>query len=118
MNQRFELDALGEMGAAEKIFVGIQHCALLLVWTEILDVRLDERRVLAKRLNFRPLLRDNPVHDFRFARSRRLLGECGQWHHTKRQEHRQSSQSTHNLSETWAYAGTNRLAPSEQSCIS
>src|SRR6202023_3906678 len=63
MNQRFELAALGEMGATEKIFVGVQHCALLLVWTKILDVRLDERRVLAERLNLGSLLRDNPVHD-------------------------------------------------------
>src|ERR1700730_9588744 len=100
MNQQLELDALGQMGAAEKILVGVQRYALLPVWTEILDVGLYQRRVLAKRLHLRPLLRDNLVHDLHFARSSRLLGECGQGHSGEPKDETQGLQSAHNISET------------------
>jgi hypothetical protein len=55
------------MGTTEEILIGIELYALLPPWTEILDVRLHERRVLANGLNFRALLRDDFVHDIDFA---------------------------------------------------
>ena len=47
------------LGAAEIIFVAGGSCPELLIRPEILDVGLDQRRVLAKQTDFGPLLRHN-----------------------------------------------------------
>jgi hypothetical protein len=76
MNQGLEFQALCQMRATEKILIRIQLYALLPSWTEILDVRLHQRRILAKRLNLGVLLRDYFVNDLRFAWRSRLLTKC------------------------------------------
>src|SRR2546430_2492142 len=54
--ERLQFDALREFGAAEIIFVAGGSCPELLIRPEILDVGLDQRRVLAKQTDFRPPL--------------------------------------------------------------
>ncbi len=85
-DQRFEFHALRQLGAPEKIRVAVRHRAHTLIRAKILDVRLHQRRVLAKKLHFRLLLRHNFVHYL--ALCRRLLGGCGQRQAAERQRKR------------------------------
>ena len=66
----------------------------MLIRAKILDVRLHQRRVLAKRLHFHLLLRHNFVQHL--AKCRRLLCGCGQRQRTKRKGPSQDVQGTHN----------------------
>ena len=70
--QWFQLYSLRQLRPAKKVFVAVRHCPQLLIWAEILDVRLHQWRVLAKQLHLCPLLRHDLVHHF--AQDGWLLG--------------------------------------------
>ncbi len=75
VRQRHQRDALRKVRAAQKIFVPRRDEAEILVRSQVLDVRLDQRRILPDRLHGPVFVRDHAVdHVIHGPRLIRRLG--------------------------------------------